>query len=228
MPAAACVCSWRRAVEARGGVTRARCAVTCRWWCSDLSLVCSYLSLVEAVHHDCNARSMRLAAILAREDPADSVRYQPVTYGPVVPPECSAAYKASVLELYRLHSPPQPELPTLLAGQLPKHGGDAAKPPPGPGSKPPAHVQVPSPCCAPAACGLVCNAHHMHAPHARIAELGAWNGRPCRPVENSTVAAARCTAVKPALSCNRKHMLMISSRSLVACLTQLRQCLVAG
>jgi hypothetical protein len=112
----------------------------------------SYLSLVETVHEGCSAR----IGSARRGDATDTVAYHAITYGPTVPPECSAAYRKEVMDKYRLYNPPLPEIPTLLPGQRKEHGGDAAKAPLAATSKPaPPQVQVQLPC----ACILAVRMH---------------------------------------------------------------------
>jgi hypothetical protein len=94
-------------------------------------MVCSYLSLFESASEVCSSRSLSLrAAPAAQKRPDSDVQYYAVTYGPIVPPECSGTFRDTVHSLYKIYKPPLPENVTLLHGQAPENGGENARPPP--------------------------------------------------------------------------------------------------
>lgn len=94
-------------------------------------MLCSYLSLFETASEACSSRYLSVREAPAGQRKGDGeVAYHAVTYGPVVPPECSETFNATIQDLYRIYKPPLPENATLMHGQERETGGENARPPP--------------------------------------------------------------------------------------------------
>lgn len=93
--------------------------------------MCSYLSLFETASEVCSSRSLSArGAAAGQKKPDGAVTYHAVTFGPVVPPECSEAFRNTIHELYKIYNPPLPENAVLMRGQHSENGGENARPPP--------------------------------------------------------------------------------------------------
>jgi hypothetical protein len=107
--------------------------------------LCSYLSVYQTAPEFCTTRMLSLTEAAAG-NANTTVSYEPVTYGPVVPPECSEAYRHALHDRYKLYNPPLQENTTLMHGQAPENGGENARPPPQDMLRaPPPKVQVSTP-----------------------------------------------------------------------------------
>lgn len=93
-------------------------------------MVCSYLSLFESASQVCTSRTLSLRDTNIQKKADGAVAYTAVTYGPVVPPECSEAFHNTLSDRYKVYNPPLPENVRLLHSQQPENGGENARPPP--------------------------------------------------------------------------------------------------
>jgi hypothetical protein len=90
-----------------------------------LEVFCSYLSLVTRAHRTC---SLEREGSLNRQASSVGVAYRVQLYSPVPPEHCSGLWCGELSKRYQLRRRPMEAITDLLEGQLPKNGGDAAKP----------------------------------------------------------------------------------------------------